>query len=75
MKYLIAALLCIAPFITEAQNRIHEKSIFLSGGIGVIQSSSSEELSSKFLPNVLFQIGFGIPLSPQLSVYNRISYT
>ena len=75
MKYLITIFLFIIPFIVEAQNRIHEKSIFLSGGIGVIQSSSSEEIISKFLPNVLFQFGFGIPLDYHLSVYNRISYT
>ncbi|MEJ2616196.1 MAG: DUF2787 family protein [Ignavibacteriaceae bacterium] len=75
MKYLITIFLFIVPFIAEAQNRIHEKSIFISGGIGVIQSSSSEELTSKFLPSVLFQIGFGIPINHQLTIYNRISYT
>ncbi len=75
MKYLITILLFVFPFIAEAQNHIPERSIFLSGGAGVIQSSSSEKLTSKYLPNILFQIGFGIPLDYHLSIYNRISFT
>ncbi|MGB8321081.1 MAG: hypothetical protein WCE54_23335 [Ignavibacteriaceae bacterium] len=76
MKYLLTIFLFIIPIFAEAQNTIiHDKSTFLSGGIGVIQSSSSsEELTSKYLPNVLFQVGFGIPINSHLFIYNRISF-
>ena len=75
MKYLFTILLFIFPVIAEAQSSNHLKSVFLSGGIGVVQTSSSDELTSKYLPNVLFQIGFGIPISYHLFLYNRISFT
>lgn len=75
MKYLITILIFIFPFITKAQSHIRDKSIFLSGGIGIAHSLSSEDLSSKYLPNVLFQIGLGIPIYSHLFVYNRISFS
>ena len=75
MKYLITILLFIFPFFAEAQSSLPHKSVFLSGGIGVIQSSSPEELTTKYFPDVLFQIGFGIPINHHLFLYNRISFT
>ncbi len=75
MKYLITALIFIFPLVSKAQNSIPEKSIFLSGGIGVSQSFSSEELASKYLPGILFQVGFGISLNSHLFIYNRLSFT
>lgn len=75
MKYLIVLLILAFPIITEAQTTIAGKSVFLSGGIGVIRTSSSDELTSRFLPNVLFQLGLGVPINSHLFIYNRISYT
>ncbi len=74
MKYLIVVLIFVYPLITKAQSYIPEKSIFLSGGMGIFQTPSSEEVSSKYLPNILFQAGLGIPFSNHLYFYNRISY-
>ena len=75
MKYLITILIFAFPIITEAQNTIPDKSIFFSGGVGVIRTASSEEINSKYLPNVLFQVGLGIPINSHLFIYNRISFT
>jgi hypothetical protein len=61
--------------MTKAQSYGHEKAIFLSGGIGIFQSSSSEGAVSKYLPNILLQGGLGIPLNNHLYFYNRISYS
>ena len=75
MKYLITFLIFAFPIITEAQNTIPHRSTFLSGGVGVIRTSSVEEINSKYLPNVLFQVGLGIPINSHLFIYNRISFT
>ena len=75
MKYLITILILIIPFSTDAQSHTAGKSIFLSGGIGIAQHSSSEDLYSKYLPSVLFQIGFGVPVYSNIFIYNRISFS
>jgi hypothetical protein len=75
MKYLITVLIFVIPIITKAQDYAAKKSIFISGGMGIVQSSSQEEIRSKYLPNVLFLTGFGIPITSHLYFYNRISYT
>ena len=74
MKYLIIVLIFVYPLITKAQNYIPEKSIFLSGGLGIFQATSSEDIRAKYLPDILFQAGFGIPVINHLYFYNRISF-
>ena len=75
MKYIVAILFFVIPIITKAQDHITKKSIFISGGMGVIQSSTQEEIKSKYLPDILVLMGFGIPITNNLYFYNRISYT
>ena len=74
MKYLFTILFFVYPLITKAQSYIPEKSVFLSGGMGIFQTSSSEQINTKYSPNILFQAGIGIPLSKHLYFYNKISY-
>jgi hypothetical protein len=75
MRYFLTTVLMILPLLTNAQNNYHEQSAFISGGVGIVRLPSSEEFSSRTLPNILFVGGFGIPIYKQLYFYNRISYS
>ncbi len=75
MKYIVIVLIFVIPIITKAQDYIPKKSVFITGGMGIVSSSSQEEIRTKYFPNVLFLTGIGIPVTNHLYFYNRISYT
>ena len=77
MKYLIIVLIFVYPLITKAQNYIPEKSIFLSGGLEIFQTPSSENIRAKYLRNILFQAGFDLEhklFDSNFSVFGEAQY-
>jgi hypothetical protein len=73
MKYILT--IFVFGVLVQAQDFTHHKSIFLSGGAGINGSSSSNEINLNKAPDVLLFGSLGIPLTIDLSFYNRLSYS